>query len=118
MTVGVGTFSGPEEICRYLDWDVRLSPTVDSRDSGIGLLVAGAVAVQEAVIQATLEGISYQHPVVTVYEVDGTGKISRLASYHDKLAIEQQIAAKYPGVRRWIFEKMVGTLVEQGRKGL
>ena len=118
VIVGVGTFRGPREIRRFLAWDVGLSPSMESRDVGIGLLIAGSVAVQESVIDATYEGIGYQHPVATMYEIDGTGKIGRLASYYDKLAINQQIAAKYPGGRGWIFRKMVDTLVSQGRKGL
>jgi hypothetical protein len=88
------------------------------RDAGVGLLVDGQAAVSERVRSLTFEDIPYEERAATVFEFDDDGKIRRYRSYYDKLALMHQIAARYPGVRGWIFRKLTGYLVAQGRKGL
>jgi ketosteroid isomerase-like protein len=117
-TIAPGAFKGRQELRRALEWDARITPTIQSRLSGIGLVVRGKVAVREVVYTATFEGISYDYPCVTVFEFGGDGLIRAMRSYYDKLAIEHQIADRYPGVKGWVFEKMVGFLVAQGNRGI
>ena len=118
MTVAPGTFRGKAGVRRVMDWDVHLSPTVKTRDTGVGLLVKGHTAVWERTIEATAEGIGYEYPIVTVFELDDDGKIRRVRAYYDKLGIMQKIASKYPGIRGRMFKTMVNYLVAQGEKGL
>jgi len=118
LTLEEGTFRGKDAIRRVFEWDAKLSPTAQVRDSGIGLLVSGNVAVSERVISASAEGIPYEEPTATIYEFDDDGLIRRHVSYYDKLALMHQIALRYPGIRGRIFRRMTGYLVAQGRKGL
>lgn len=117
-TLAPGTFSGKDGIRRYLEWDMRTSPRATYRLTGIGVLTAGNVAVREAEVEQVWEGISYAYPALTVIEFNGDRKIQRIRSYYDKLGLEQRVAAKLPGIRGWIFRKLIGLLVAQGRKGL
>ena len=88
------------------------------RDRGSGVLVSGHVAACEHVTSATYEGIPYEEPAAKVFEFDDAGKIRRLSSYYDKLALMDQIAARYPGVKGRVFRMLTGYLVAQGSKGL
>jgi len=118
VTAGPGTFHGKEAVKQFLTWDVGLSPTVKIRAVGAGTVVSRNVAVSERVIEATYEGIQYEHPIVTVYELDHDAKIQHMRAYYDKLAIDQQVASRTPGVRGWFAKRMVNYLVAQGEKGL
>ena len=114
-----GAFTGKEEVRRFLEWDARLSPTVGGRLSGIGILVKdNVVAVMERLAEASAEGITYHYPIVTIFELGDDGKIRRMRSYYDKLAIIQRVANTYPGVKGWVLKKLVHFLVAQGEKGL
>jgi ketosteroid isomerase-like protein len=117
-TVGAGTFSGKDGVRRVLDWDMRTSPKLTYRPTGIGVLTVGNTAVREAVAEQAWEGISYEYPVVTVFEFNDDRKIQRMRSYYEKLGTMQRIAAKYPGIQGWFFRKMVNFMVAQGEKGL
>jgi len=46
------------------------------------------------------------------------GKIQRMRSYYDKLGLEQRVAAKAPGIKGWVFRKLINFMVAQGQKGL
>lgn len=118
LTVAPGTFRGKDAIRRLYEWDAELSPTVSVRDRGSGVLVSGHVAACEHVTSATYEGIPYEEPAAKVFEFDDAGKIRRLSSYYDKLALIDQIAARYPGVKGRVFRALTGYLVAQGSKGL
>lgn len=118
LTWAPGTFRGKDEIRKALEWDVRLSPTASVRDVGCGMVVSGQTVVWERVVSSTAEGIPYEEPAVTVYQFDGEGRIVRLRSYYDKLALMHQVASRYPGVKGWVFRKVTGYLVALGSKGL
>lgn len=118
LTAAPGTFRGKEAIRRFFEWDVRLSPTASVRRTGIGVLVAGQTAVTESVISETAEGIPYEVPSVAVFEFDGDNRIRRLRSYYDKLAIMDQVASGYPGLKGRFFRKQIGYLVALGTRGL
>lgn len=118
VTAAPGTFRGTDEIRRFFEWDVRLSPTASVRRTGIGVLVAGQRAVRESVIAATAEGIPYELPGLSVFEFESDGRIRRLRSYYDKLALLDRIASRYPGIKGRIFRRLTGYLVAQGEKGL
>ena len=116
--VAPGAFKGKEGVRRVLEWDARLSPTARTRPSGIGLLVKDDVAVNETVIEETFEGVRCEYPCLTVFELDEDRKIRRMRSYYEKLGIMQQIAMRYPGIKGWLFRKLVNLVVAQGEKGL
>jgi ketosteroid isomerase-like protein len=118
MTLAPGTFRGSDGVGRVLDWDLRITPTVQMRPLGIGLLVQDNVAVREVVFEATFEGIRYEYPMLAVFEFDDDGKIRAYRAYYDKLGIEQSIASRYPGIQGRLFRLMVNYLVAQGEKGL
>jgi ketosteroid isomerase-like protein len=117
-TLGPGTFTGKEALRRVLEWDVGLSPASRSRESGIGMLVKGNVAVTERVVEQTAEGIPFVCPLISVFELNEDGKIQHLRSFYDKLAIIQQVAREYPGVKGWFLRRIVNILVAEGEKGL
>ena len=117
-TLAPGTFSGKDGIRRYLEWDMRTSPKATYRLAGIGVLAVGNVAVRETVVEQVWEGISYDYPALTVIEFSDDRKIQRIRSYYDKLGLEQRVAAKAPGIKGWVFRKLIDFMVAQGRKGL
>lgn len=118
VTVAPGTIRGKADIRRLYEWDATLSPTPRVRDSGIGVLVSGNVAVCEQRISMTYEGIPYEEVLARFFEFDDAGLIRRLRSYYDKLAVLDQIASGLPGVRGRVFKRLTSYLVGQGRKGL
>jgi uncharacterized protein (TIGR02246 family) len=111
-------FKGKDDIRHGLEWNARLSPISKTRLSGIEVLAKGNVAVVESVVQQTAEGIGYECPVVTVVEVGDDGKIRRMSSYYDRLAIMQQVANKSPGLKGGVFRRLVNFSVSQAEKGL
>ncbi len=113
-----GTFSGKDDIRRYLEWDMRTSPKAAYRLTGVGVLAAGNVAVRETVVEQVWQGISYDYPALTVIEFNDDRKIQRMRSYYDKLGLEQRVAAKTPGIKGWAFRKLISFMVAQGQKGL
>jgi ketosteroid isomerase-like protein len=117
-TLAPGTFRGKDEIRKLLEWDARLSPKASVRDAGIGLLVSGKTAVWERVISLTADGVPYEEETATIFELDDEGKIRRVRSYYDKLAMLDDIASAYPGLKGWILRRMTRVLVAQGSKGL
>jgi hypothetical protein len=42
----------------------------------------------------------------------------RIRSYYDKLGLEQRVAAKTPGIKGWVFRKLINFMAAQGQKGL
>ena len=116
--VGPGTFAGKDAVRRLFEWDVSLSPSLTSKEEGVGIVVKGNVAVRECRIAQTAEGIPVDYPVLTVFEVNEDGKLQHVRSYYDKLGLMHDIAQKYPGIKGWFFKKNVNMLVAQGEKGL
>jgi ketosteroid isomerase-like protein len=92
-------FKGKEEIRHGLEWDARISPTSQTRLSGIEVLVKADVAVVEGVVRQSADGIGYECPVVTVIELGDDDKIRRLSSYYDRLEIVRQVANNSSGLR-------------------
>jgi ketosteroid isomerase-like protein len=111
-------FRGKAEIRHGLEWDARLSPTSETRLSGIEVLATANVAVVESMVQQTADGIGYECPVVTVIELGDDRKITRMSSYYDRLAIMQQVASKSPGLRGGVFRRLVNLSVSQAEKGV
>jgi ketosteroid isomerase-like protein len=117
-TVAFGTFSGQDGIRRLLEWEMRTIPEATYRLTGIGVLTAGKVAVRETVVEEVWEGIDFDEPAVAVIEFNDDREIQRMRSYYDKLGTMQQITAKYPGIKGWVFRKLISFVVAQGQKGL
>jgi ketosteroid isomerase-like protein len=117
-TLSPGDFSGKEGVRKVLEWDARLSPIDRTRQAGIGLVVLDGLAIEEAMVEEEYEGIRYEYPCVRIFEFDDAHRIRRLRDYYDKLAIEQQVAARYPGLKGWFFRRVINVIVAQGEKGL
>jgi ketosteroid isomerase-like protein len=118
VTVAPGTIRGKADIRKLYEWDAQLSPAPKVRESGIGVLVSGTVAVCEQRIAMTAEGVPYEEALARFFVFDDAGLITRLAAYYDKLAVMHQIATGYPGIRGRVFRMLTGYLVTLGRKGL
>lgn len=73
-TVPPGTFSGKDSIRRVMEWEMRLPMTY--RQTGIGVLAAGNVAVREAVVEEAWEGINFDCPLLTVMDSTMTARSS------------------------------------------
>jgi hypothetical protein len=101
-----------------LEWAARPSPIDRTRPAGIGLVVIDNLAIEEATVEEEYEGIRYEYPCVRIFELDDDHRIRRLRDYYDKPAIEQQVAARYPGLKGWIFRRIINMIVAQGEKGL
>jgi hypothetical protein len=97
---------------------MRAIPKATYRLTGIGVLTAGKVAVRETVVEEVWEGIDFDEPAVAVIEFNDDREIQRMRSYYDKLGTMQQITAKYPGIKGWVFRKLISFVVAQGQKGL
>jgi len=117
-TLGAGTFVGKAAIRRVLEWDVRFSPTASSRPLGITSVVSGNVAVNERLLEQSAEGIPYTCPAVTVLELNEAGEIEHARSYYDRLAIFGQVASTYPGIKGWLFRRIINFMIGQAEKGV
>ena len=111
-------FVGKAGVRQALEWDVSLSPTARTQLSGVGVLVKGDTAVVESVVHESADGIAYECPVLTVFELGEDRKIRRLRAYYDKLGIMQEVGSKYPGIKGWVLKRVINLLVAQGEKGL
>jgi hypothetical protein len=117
-TLGPGMFAGKAAIRRVLDWDVRLSPNASSRPFGVGTVVHENVAVNERLLEQSIEGIRYTCRAVTVLELNEAGEIEHARSYYDRLAIFRTVAGSYPGVKGWFFRRIINFMVSQAEKGV
>lgn len=118
LTVAPGTFRGKAAIRRFFEWDIQLSPTSTSVDTGLGVLVVGRSVVWERRVLETAEGIPFHTDAVTILEFDDAGLIRRYRSYYDKLGVMAQITSGMSGPYGWFARKLVGYLVALGKKGL
>jgi ketosteroid isomerase-like protein len=118
LTWAVGTFRGKAAVRKVFEWDFRLSPAVNVRDAGVGVISSDHTVVFERVVEATAEGIPYEERAVTIYEMNDAGQIHRMRSYYDKLSILHQVASRYPGLRGRLLRSMTGFLVRLGSRGL
>jgi ketosteroid isomerase-like protein len=118
LTWAVGTFRGKDAIRKVFEWDIRLSPTAVVHDAGIGVVALGHTLISERVVNLTAEGIPYEERAVSIMELNDDGLIRSLRSYYDKLAIMQQVASGYPGIRGRVFRAVTGSLARLGSKGL
>lgn len=118
ITAGPGTFGGKEAMARFLRWDVGLSPTIARREMGAGIVVSGRVVVTENVVEGTYEGIPFEYPIACIYELRDDGKIQHMRAYYDKLAIDQQVSSRLPGLKGWFAKRIVNYLVGLSEKGL
>jgi ketosteroid isomerase-like protein len=117
-TLSPGDFYGKEGVRKVLEWDARLSSIDRTRPAGIGLVVIDDLAIEEATVEEEYDGIRYEYACVRIFEFDDDRRIRRLRDYYDKLAIEQQVAARYPGLKGWIFRRIINMIVAEGEKGL
>jgi len=118
LTWAAGTFRGKDAIRKVFEWDARLSPTATVRDAGIGVITSDHAVVSERIVNLTAEGIPYEERAISVMELDDAGQIRSIRSYYDKLAIMDQIASRYPGIKGKMFRALTGYLVRLGSKGL
>jgi ketosteroid isomerase-like protein len=118
LTWAGGTFRGKAKVRKVVEWDVEQSPTARVDLTGIGIVTGDRLVVAERVVHLTADGIAYEEPALTVFEVDDDGLIVRMRSYYDKLGLMHQIASKYPGVKGRLFRAMTGFLVKMGSQGL
>ena len=117
-SVSLGTFTGEKELRRLLEWDVGLSPSLSSREFGMGLVAKGNLAVNERVIEQKIESVRIAYPVLTAFELNDVGKIQHARSYYDKLGILRQVANELPGIKGWFFKTLVNFVAAQGEKGI
>ncbi len=117
-TMAPGTFRGKAAIRKLFEWEVRLSPAVTNKETGLGMVAVGRSVVWERQVSETTEGVPYTTDAVTILEFDDAGLIRRYRSYYDKLAVMEQIASGMPGVYGWFARALTRYLLAQGRKGL
>jgi uncharacterized protein (TIGR02246 family) len=115
----VGRFEGTEGLRRVLTWDTRISPTVRSSPTGIGLLVKDNVAVSEMASEGTLDdGHRWDAQAIAVIEFNADETIQRIRLYYDKLSMVSRVAKQYTGVGGWVFQRVMNAIVARAEKGL
>jgi ketosteroid isomerase-like protein len=117
-TMAPGTFRGKAAIRRLFEWEARMSPAVERKDTGLGMVVVGRSVVWEYQASETAKGVPYTTDAVAILEFDDTGLIRRYRAYYDKLAVMEKVASGMSGISGWVARALVGFLVAQGRKGL
>lgn len=63
-------------------------------------------------------GVPYREESLVVIEFADRGLIRRMRSYHDKLAVLDQITGGMRGPRGWLAHMLVSYIVSLGRRGL
>jgi hypothetical protein len=64
------------------------------------------------------EGIACDYPAPTGIEFSDDRKIQHMRSCYDKLGLDQRAAEKVPGIKGWVFRKLIDFMVAPGKKGL
>jgi limonene-1,2-epoxide hydrolase len=77
----------------------------------VGIYVEGNVVTHEYVIEETLKEGKLSLPSVAVAEIKN-GKVQRIRSYHDRLAVAKQLAT---GV---VATRVVNSIINRMEKGL
>ena len=113
----VGTFKGKEGLKRVLTWDTQIMPTVESRRSGIGIIVKENKVVTEDISKGEYEGKKYEVPAITVFEFNDD-KIQDIRLFYDKLSIIKQVTTQYKGITGWFARRLVNVIVGRAEKGL
>lgn len=107
-----GSFRGKEEIERFLTRLDQVVPDRKSRNTGIGIVVKGNVAVWERVEEAvTSDGRRSEVPGVSVFEFSDD-KIQQLRVYVDRLSVAKQAA------RGWLEKRIINAVVSRIETGL
>ena len=106
-----GTFTGKEEVKRYLDWNGTNSKEVKLTETGPGILVQGDVASFEHRISGIMQGEQVDFLAMCTYKFSDD-QIKEMKTVFDRLAIAEQATST------WLPKKIVNTLVNQLTKGL
>ncbi len=105
------TFSGVDEIKKYLTWVLSYLKGCKVTESGIGIIVDSNTGVVEHIISGISNGKHIEIPAVCIYEFKNN-KIYSIREFSDKLEMARQ-AARGP-LARW----MVNSLKNAIEKGL
>ncbi len=106
-----GSFKGKSEVKRLLTWMTQTMSGVKVTESGVGIIAAGNKAVYEHDIEGTVEGQRVKYLALCAYEFKD-GKIQRLRTVFDRLAMAQQVATG------WFGRMAVNGIVKRMGKGL
>jgi ketosteroid isomerase-like protein len=106
-----GTFEGIDELKRYASWMTAAVADPSFSESGVGILVQGDQAAFEHRFAGTYEGQHVEWLALCTYEL-ADGKIQRMRTTYDRLAILQQAASG------WLEETLINSLVKRAEKGL
>lgn len=106
-----GEFRGTAEIRRYLGWMFETNSDLKIEASGIGILAAGNKAAFEHTIRGTFQGKKWELPMLCTYEL-GEGKIRRISTAYDRLAMAKQVA------KGWMAQRAVAAILKGSEKGL
>lgn len=104
-----GTFKGKAEVKRYFEW--MLHQATEFKLTETGIYAEGNVVTHEYVIAETLKEGKMSLPAVAVAEIKN-GKVQRIRSYYDRLAVAKQLA------RGVIATRAVNSIIGQMEKGL
>jgi ketosteroid isomerase-like protein len=107
-----GTFTGRDEVRRYLTWYANEDMDLRVSETGIGIAVKGSRAVFQCTIEATMpNGVKWEAPSTSVYEFRGK-LIERKTVCYDRLSIAKQVA------RGFLDRFVVNLVVDRFEKGL
>ena len=104
-----GTFKGKAEVKRHLEWSLNQASEFKLIETGI--YAEGNVVTHEYVIEETLKEGKMSLPAVAVAEIKN-GKVQRIRSYHDRLAVAKQLA------RGVVATRVVNSIISRMEKGL
>ncbi|MDW7670778.1 MAG: nuclear transport factor 2 family protein [Bacillota bacterium] len=106
-----GTFTGKEEVKRYLNWNDQNSKQLKFTETGPGILVQGDAASYEHRISGIMQGEQVDFLAMCTYQFSGD-QVKEMKTVFDRLAIAEQATST------WLPKKIVNTLVHQLNKGL
>jgi ketosteroid isomerase-like protein len=106
-----GEFKGTEEIRRYLRWMFETNSDLKIKTVGIGVLAAGNRAAFEHTVGGTFQGSTWELPMLCSYEFTD-GKIRRIVTIYDRLALAKQVA------KGWMARRAVAAVIKGSERGL
>jgi len=106
-----GTFKGKEKVRLYLIWMLNTLKEMKFTETGVGILVKGDKAVYEHIITGKYDGSELEFLAICTYLFENE-KIKEVRDTFDRLTMADQ------AVKGWLHKKIVGTIVQQSRKGL
>ncbi len=106
-----GSFSGKEQVGNYFQWMFNTVQGIKFTKTGVGFFVKDDKGVDEHTVTGIYDGVPVEFLAICTYQFSNS-KIKEMRDAFDCLTVVNQTA------KGWLPKKIVGTIVQKGRKGL